>query len=357
MGAGDPVRDAAAGVLRRLAGAANLTTFSGPAGCAPFWNPQAVERFFADAPALEAAMARLFLGGAEIFCPQVRDALGDDAVDLLLEAGVLQTASGENLSSRHLLVNCFNRHVLAAPPPGHPRFAAAAAPYCGPESLWFAQFLASRGPYRSGLDLCTGSGLLAMLPECGSVVAVDIDPAALDAAAFNVAVNLRTGIALLQGDLFDPVGGANFDLITANPPFLPGGPGGRLPACGDGGRRGDEVLARILRDVAGHLAPGGEALVYAEGFGDRAGPAILGDLPDMALSKNHAYTCWIGGTRNAQQMIFDLCRIWQLVGATEEAAWAHWRDIAADMPTTHYHHAIWHVADGNGTIALRHLRS
>jgi SAM-dependent methyltransferase len=308
----------------------------------------------ADATELEAVMLRLFLGGLDQPAQQVRAALGDHAVDCLLQAGILQSRGAAELCSPRLLVSCFNRHVLAAPPPGHSRFDAAAAPYCGPESLWFAQFLALRGRYGAGLDLCAGSGILAMLPDCESVVAVDIDPSALDIAAFNIAFNRRGNVRPVQGDLFDAVGGKKFDLITANPPFLPGGPAGRLPACGDGGRRGDETLMRILHGVADHLAPGGEAFVYAEGFGDRAGPAMLADF--AAPSRTHAYTCWIGGTRNAQQAIFDLCRLWQLVGAAEADAWAHWRDIAAAMPVTHYHHAIWHVAEGSGGVAVRRMR-
>ncbi len=356
MDVGVSVREAAAGVLRHLADEAGLLRFSGPVGAPPFRDPHAVERMAADAPELEAVMARLFLGGLPLPATRVRTALGSPAVDCLAQAGILRALGVGELCSPHLLVSCFNRHVLATPPPGHPGFNAAGAPYCGPESLWFAQFLALRGPVRRCLDLCTGSGLLAMLPASESVVAVDVDPSALDIAAFNLAFNRRGNIGLVQGDLFDAVADATFDLITANPPFLPGGPAGRLPACGDGGRRGDEVLLRILRGVADHLAPGGEALIYAEGLGDRTGPAILADLPGARLSKSHAYTCCIGGTRNAQQAIFDLCRMWQLVGATEADAWAHWREISGLMPATHYHHAIWHVADGNGTIAVRPLR-
>jgi hypothetical protein len=356
MEAGVPVREAAAGVLRHLAEEAGLLRFSGPVGSPPFHHPQAVERIFGDAPELEAVMGRLFLGGQPLPAPRVRAALGIPAVDCLLRAGILQTRGDAELCSPHLLVGCFNRYVLATPPPGHSGFSLAGAPYCGPESLWFAQFLALRGPVRRSLDLCTGSGLLVMLPASESAVAVDVDPSALDVAAFNLAFNRRENVRLVQGDLFDAVGDTMFDLVTANPPFLPGGPAGRLPACGNGGRRGDEVLRHILGGVAEHLAPGGEALIYAEGFGDRLGPAILADLPDVRLSRFHAYTCCIGGTRNAQQAVFDLCRMWQLVGATEADAWAHWREISNLMPVTHYHHVIWHIADGNGTIAVRPLR-
>jgi SAM-dependent methyltransferase len=350
------LREAAAGVVRRLAQQAGLMAFCGPIGTAPFRDPQELRRLLAGTSTQDAAMIRLLLGGDRLTAGEACAALGDDAVALLLRAGVLHADENDGVCSTHLLVSCLNRHVLATPPPGHPRFDPAGVPYCGPESLWFAQFLALRGPCRRSLDLCTGSGILAMLPEAAEITAVDIDTAALDVAAFSLALNRRGNIVLVQGDLFAPVGEEKFDLVTANPPFLPGGPGPRLPACGDGGRRGDAVLARILAEAADHLAPGGEALIYAEGFGDRAGPAILADLPDTRLSPAHDYTFWIGGTRNAQQAIFDLCRLWQSVGATEAEAWAHWQDIAATIPVSHYHHGIWRIAEGRGGVAVRRLR-
>ncbi len=102
--------------------------------------------------------------------------------------------------------------------------------------------------------------------------------------------------------------------------------------------------------------PGGEALIYAEGFGGRDGPAILADLPRMPFSPTHDYTCWIGGTRDAGPAIFDLCRLWQAVGASEAAAWAHWRVVAEAMPVSHYHHVVWRISDGSGAVAVRRMR-
>jgi hypothetical protein len=355
--AGAPaLRDAAGETLRWLLRAAGLAAFCGPLGAAPFRGPEEMQRLFGAASTREKVLARLFFGGETLPTSELRSVAGAEAVDLLLRAGVLAGSGEGDVRATHLLIGCCNRFVLAAASPGHPRFDRTAAPYCGPESLWFAQFLALRGPCETALDLCTGSGLLAMLPQAREVVATDIDGAALDVAAFNLALNRCRNVALRSGDLFAPVGEARFDLITANPPFLPRGPSPSLPACGDGGRRGDEVLARILHEVADHLAPEGEALIYAEGFGDRAGPAILTDLPKMALSPGHDYTCWIGGTRNAQEAIFDLSRLWQSVGATEAEAWAYWRDIADAMPVSHYHRVIWRISDGANSVSVRRLR-
>lgn len=76
------------------------------------------------------------------------------------------------------------------------------------------------------LDLCSGSGCIAIavaqaLP-LATVVAVDIEEQAVRLAAENVeAAGLSARIQVYQGDLFEPVMGRTFDLIVANPPYIP----------------------------------------------------------------------------------------------------------------------------------------
>src|SRR5262249_6566109 len=75
------------------------------------------------------------------------------------------------------------------------------------------------------LDLCTGSGCLAVLAAQrfpnAVVDAVDISPDALAVAARNVADHgLKDRITLHQGALFAPVGDMRYDLIVSNPPYV-----------------------------------------------------------------------------------------------------------------------------------------
>ena len=77
----------------------------------------------------------------------------------------------------------------------------------------------------SVLDLCTGSGCLAVLasrnfPNAG-IDAVDISKDALAVAARNVAdYGLEDRVTLHRGDLFKPLGGKRYDLIISNPPYV-----------------------------------------------------------------------------------------------------------------------------------------
>ncbi|GGP24002.1 50S ribosomal protein L3 N(5)-glutamine methyltransferase [Silvimonas iriomotensis] len=75
------------------------------------------------------------------------------------------------------------------------------------------------------LDLCTGSGCLAILvadhfPDA-EVDAIDLSPDALDVAEINVAqYNLGERIHLIDSDLFAEVEGETYDLIVSNPPYV-----------------------------------------------------------------------------------------------------------------------------------------
>ncbi|HEX8908912.1 MAG TPA: peptide chain release factor N(5)-glutamine methyltransferase, partial [Anaeromyxobacteraceae bacterium] len=77
------------------------------------------------------------------------------------------------------------------------------------------------------LDLCTGTGCVAISAKLARpsarVTAVDLSPEALALARENAA-RLGAEVALLAGDLYAPVPeGERFDVVTANPPYVPTG--------------------------------------------------------------------------------------------------------------------------------------
>jgi len=116
------------------------------------------------------------------------------------------------------------------------------------------------------LDLCTGSGCLAVLAAMrfpnAVVDAVDISTDALAVAARNVAEHcLEERITLHQGDLFGPVGGVRYDLIVSNPPYVDAaGMAALPPECRhepalalDGGPDGIAIVRRIIDNAGCHL--------------------------------------------------------------------------------------------------------
>ncbi|GAA1411904.1 methyltransferase [Kitasatospora putterlickiae] len=115
------------------------------------------------------------------------------------------------------------------------------------------------------LDLGTGTGVVALAAARSGarVTAVDLSAWAVLAAWVNARLR-RARVEVCRGDLTGPVDGRRFDLVTANPPYVPAeGPGRPTgPALAwDAGPDGRLVLDRICREVPGLLAAHGVLLL------------------------------------------------------------------------------------------------
>jgi release factor glutamine methyltransferase len=137
------------------------------------------------------------------------------------------------------------------------------------------------GPAVRVLDVCSGSGVLAIAAAMrgARVVAVDISRRAVIAAQANGRLN-GVCIDARRGDLFTPVGGEHFDLIVSNPPYLPGPalPRRGLARAWEGGPRGRVFLDRICAEAPDHLRTGGRLLlVHSSLCDERATVRALAD--------------------------------------------------------------------------------
>jgi len=142
---------------------------------------------------------------------------------------------------------------------------------------WMLAGVARAPPLPPGarvLDLCSGSGALAIRAALAGAetVAVDISRRAVFAARFNSFVN-RLPIRVHHGDLLSRTNG-EFDLIVANPPYVPcgtGAPGRHSRArAWDAGLDGRLVLDRLCEDIPRRLRPGGSLLLVHSALCDPA---------------------------------------------------------------------------------------
>jgi release factor glutamine methyltransferase len=147
----------------------------------------------------------------------------------------------------------------------------------------------------AALDLCTGSGCVAIAfaraRPTWSVTASDVSAEALAVARHNAH---RTGavrnLELLEGALFAPVAGRRFDLVTANPPYIPSGEIAGLPVdvrgfepllALDGGPDGLDLVRQIAAQAPRHLTPGG---LLALEIGADQGPSATAILEQAGYS-------------------------------------------------------------------------
>lgn len=143
------------------------------------------------------------------------------------------------------------------------------------------------------LDLCTGTGAVALAVLFSSpesvAYATDLDPAAGELARENaVRLGLADRFHFHGGDLFAPVrGGAPFDLITCNPPYVLSEELPRLmpevrdhePAAAlDGGPDGLAVVRRMVAEAGEYLRSGGW-LIFEIGEGQAESAAALARPP------------------------------------------------------------------------------
>lgn len=132
-------------------------------------------------------------------------------------------------------------------------------------------------PGRHVLDLCTGTGVQGLIAAAAAerVVAVDINPRAVALSSMNARLNGVAHFEARQGDLFVPVRGERFDLVIANPPFVPAPRRG--PSYHSGGPRGDRVLRRVASGLHTHLVPGGRAVMISH-LAVREGEDVAGAI-------------------------------------------------------------------------------
>lgn len=147
----------------------------------------------------------------------------------------------------------------------------------------------------SVLDLCTGSGCLAILSAIAfsnaQIDAVDISPEALQVAERNRAdYQLEDRLSLIQSDLFAGLGKRRYDLIISNPPYVNAESMRQLPpeyraepalalASGDDGL---DITRIILAQARQHLTPDG-VLVVEIGHNREALVAAYPELPFIWL--------------------------------------------------------------------------
>jgi ribosomal protein L3 glutamine methyltransferase len=157
------------------------------------------------------------------------------------------------------------------------------------------------------LDLCTGSGCLAVLASRrfpnARIDAVDISRDALEVAARNIAdYGLENQVTLHRGDLFKPLGSRRYDLIISNPPYVDAPGMAALPRecraepklAFDGGADGLVIVRRILEQAGRHLTPQG-GLLCEIGRGREPLEAAFPQLPLLWLDTedSEAEVFWI----------------------------------------------------------------
>jgi SAM-dependent methyltransferase len=223
------------------------------------------EKGFTDLADPLSVAVRLLIDGEAIPWTDVRRQWSSEDVECLQRLGVIRDSlSDENLcratvalypnerlyiaSERHVAIDAFATGV-----PADIVYSTLTA-----ESRRFLELMPRR-QCDDYLELCSGAGVAALVAArdfAGRAWAVDITARSTRFARFNAALNGLTNVTPLEGDLYSPVAGQRFDLITAHPPYMPSFE--TQMVFRDGGDDGEQVTRRIIAGLPEHLRPGGQ---------------------------------------------------------------------------------------------------
>ncbi|HSK39709.1 MAG TPA: methyltransferase, partial [Arenibaculum sp.] len=261
--------------------------------------------------------------------------LGGPCIDVLTGRGILARSGGKLLSRgyRFLFASGFN--LLTGFDPESPSGEEVRVHF-GLDSVMMADLLLHVPEQARGLDLCTGSGALALAlaQRCRSSVGVEWVPPVAEIARINVALaGHESRVDIRTGDLFGPVAGERFDIITANPPFSPSLEDPASDPVAIGGNDGLDLARRILDEMGTYLTPKGRMLMLLGLLGDERKSHFTDELERFATKEGwRAEIIEIAEPTPVGRM-----RIQRLQDEPYERRLAQIRGGAERTGATHYH--------------------
>lgn len=318
-------------------------------------------------PALLLAL-QLFTLGESISAEAVRELLGADMLEAGLTTGLLVLGADQrSVSTAGLqVVSRLGQYFVVSTSRGYPSFDPAYADiYLGPESYTLANYLQRRAAKLPSagraLDLCMGSGIagqsIAAIRRGMLWTGIDLSSQAVEAATFNAMFNdVSDRYFPVAGDLYAPVAGQYFQLIVANPPFIPVPESIDFPVYGDGGETGLAVLTPMLTGLKQHLAPSGRAIIYAEGPGNERGPFVI-DLLERVAGSGLTIGITLLSTMTIEQTLFSIGRMLAVQNPPRIEQLADWSAMFDRQGVTRYDKYIIEVLVGEPSVIVRSLDS
>ena len=200
-------------------------------------------------------LVRLFLNEVPVEVSFLEEAIKPMSLESWIQAGLVEIRGASAVAAVKLLpyLNLVIAYDLAK------RLQQGKSDYVmgiGSSSITLSN-LTIRRHAGATLDLGTGCGFHALLaaPHSARVLAVDKNPRAVNIASFNARLNGLENVEPLEGNLFAPVEGREFDLIVSNPPFVVSPE--RRYVYRDSGLEGDEICRTIVRQTPRFLRDGG----------------------------------------------------------------------------------------------------
>jgi len=210
-------------------------------------------------------LIRLFLLRSYINKNSLIDIIGQDiyqlltSINLLVEDKSLVFSNVDLFQSGGMYFATDHRYMIC----NDDKISEDPVMYIGMDSHGLVQ-AAPRNSCQNLLDLCCGSGIQGIVASryAKSILGVDLNPRAIRFSRFNAQLNGLTNYKVVLGNLYDVIGDEKFDVILANPPFVPS-PQNNL-GFRDGGKNGEEVLKNIISNSPRFLNKNGRLCIVTD---------------------------------------------------------------------------------------------
>lgn len=220
---------------------------------------------------------------------------GEGIVQCLVSCNLFSIRGNELISKGYSIISCFDLYLLSESKNILPAFKINDSNlvniYLGNDSYRLGNAIISHKPFGQVLDLCSGSGIQALisLKSSEKATVVEINEKAIPAIRFNSILNgLDERIHIINSSLYNGIGSENkYDVIIANPPFFAIPHGVKFPLCGDGGYDGMDIVRKILGGFENRLNNQGSFLMVLEAIGDEKSPFIIDEIRQQVKGKGY----------------------------------------------------------------------
>jgi hypothetical protein len=316
-------------------------------------------------PKLATALRLLSLA-TPVRAGQLESALGREFIEAGVVIGLLAYDEEADAfeTGGYSIVSRLGQYFVVSTNPYYPHFEIRNDNvYMGPDSFTLANHLqrlaGGFGAVNRGLDLCTGGGiagqsLAARLPG-SSWTGIDLNGFAVTAANLNAELNqIASSYRAVESNLFAAVDG-QFDLIVANPPFIPAPEGHAFPVYGNGGEDGLLVLRPLIANLGAHLSETGTAVIYGEGLGDDERLLIEDHLDAAAARDRLDFTLTIFSDGAIERALYTLGVMLNNLKPSRLEEIVAWRDLFQRQAATRYAKFIVTAKRGAGSAHVRSL--
>lgn len=298
-----------------------------------------------------------FMLGEPIERKILNSELDSDVIEHLYEMEIINCDKDDYWFNNYILTSYCNCYFLVSNIYYYPTCQnQVQKPYIGSDSYWLSRIIVNQTSGKV-LDLCTGSGIQAILSAktADKVVGIDLDEQSIEIAKFNAYLNgVDKKVEFRLGNLYDSMNeDVEFDYITSNPPFIPIPSSVKFPIAGDGGEDGKDIIRKIFNGYRNHLKPGGKGIMIGQAIGDSERVFISEDIRSILIGLD--CTIYYSGKTPIENQASQFAELSTKINNNEQIESSLWNEMYHKMGAEYFYNFTLIATRGNTSLKEVHI--